>query len=444
MANQRKGVPAGWTWRDGRPRWIPSPALRAHGWKGKDLKDPLGRWLDRGASITAAQAMVEAVAAWRRGDTPFNAPAPIPAAADALSIGVLIDAYLASDELALRKDGSPRPPATAADYRRKLKRLVDTLAGYVALPDPKDKAAMAAYSAATARVRAFTVFALAPEDRGDTVRSLLYDAYRKLQRHSGVHMAFGVMSCASAWLNWCRRHRNTAIGNWAGDVARETPRGRIRIATFPELAALVTAADDMGLQAVGDAILLSLALSWSQTDILSLTWDRIVRDDKGVWRAHTGQVGRIKTGRIGGTPILSIGVRRLQAMRERTAGATVQPLRGRVIVLPRQRTRANLAEGADSHFIRKLFRQVRDEAVKTQPTLADFTYADLRDTSDTLALRGGLNDQQRAGRNLRSLKNNNDLSDRHYGEIGPEITAAGHDLLDPYVEAELRKHGVTL
>jgi hypothetical protein len=38
------GVPH-FVWRDGRPRWEPSPTLRKLGWKGRDLKDGKGTFL---------------------------------------------------------------------------------------------------------------------------------------------------------------------------------------------------------------------------------------------------------------------------------------------------------------------------------------------------------------------------------------------------------------
>jgi hypothetical protein len=38
------GVPH-FLWRDGRPRWEPSPTLRKLGWKGRDLKDGKGSYL---------------------------------------------------------------------------------------------------------------------------------------------------------------------------------------------------------------------------------------------------------------------------------------------------------------------------------------------------------------------------------------------------------------
>lgn len=50
--NLRNGL----KWRNGRPRWEPSPANRACGFSGMDLKDAAGLWLDRGGATTAADA----------------------------------------------------------------------------------------------------------------------------------------------------------------------------------------------------------------------------------------------------------------------------------------------------------------------------------------------------------------------------------------------------
>lgn len=51
-ANLRNGL----KWRDGRPRWEPSPANRAMGFAGLDLRAADGAWMDRGAAIAAADA----------------------------------------------------------------------------------------------------------------------------------------------------------------------------------------------------------------------------------------------------------------------------------------------------------------------------------------------------------------------------------------------------
>lgn len=455
MPKLRHGVPAGWQWRDGRPRWIPSPTLRKAGWKGQDLKDGRGLWLARGASIEAAQALADAAAAWRTaGDmVPAALAAAAPAGAttaaralttiDPFSIGALIDAYTSSDELTFKKNGAPRPKATVDDYRRKLKRLIDAMAGHAALPGrDATKAEHTAYAANVARVRAMSIFVLEPAEGPDGMIDPLRTAYWRLREHAGLHMAFGVLACASAWLAWCRRIKSRKIVNWAEEVDRETPPGRIKIVTFQEIAALVAAGDAMGLPEISDAIILSLDLSWSQADVLALDWSRVVQDGKGRWRADTGQDGRQKTGRVGGTPFLSLGLRRLQKIRDRQEGMKVRPLK--VIHLQRERQHAARGEAADSDYFRSQFAKVRAQAVLSTPSCSAVTFADLRDTAFTLGRQAGFTDDMTASRTLQSRANIKTLADRNYGEVGPTIADAAADLLDPYMEAELKKAGVKL
>ncbi|GCA49265.1 T5orf172 domain protein [Sinorhizobium sp. KGO-5] len=42
-------------WRDGRPRWEPSPTARSLGFKGRDLKDEEGNWLPLAEATAAAE-----------------------------------------------------------------------------------------------------------------------------------------------------------------------------------------------------------------------------------------------------------------------------------------------------------------------------------------------------------------------------------------------------
>lgn len=50
------GVPF-FVWRNGRPRWVPSPSLRRLGMRGRDLKDELGGWLELGDALNRAIAI---------------------------------------------------------------------------------------------------------------------------------------------------------------------------------------------------------------------------------------------------------------------------------------------------------------------------------------------------------------------------------------------------
>ena len=58
---------AHFVWRNGRPRWNPSPSLRSRGFKGADLKDEQGNWLALGPALAAAAAMNEAAGTTRSG-----------------------------------------------------------------------------------------------------------------------------------------------------------------------------------------------------------------------------------------------------------------------------------------------------------------------------------------------------------------------------------------
>lgn len=428
--------PAGWTWRDGRPRWIPSPTLRKAGWKGGDLKDDRGLWLARGASIDAALALNGQVQVWREGrpvEERFARFAPAGAAGggrkaerDRFSIGVLIEAFAGT------KDGTVKPspefadlrPSTQKDYRNKLKRLVDVLAGWVELPKKGDANALARYTAAVEETLADPIFILQPtEQPGGGMVDLLYDAYHQLLEHAGVNQASGVMVVARLWLNWCHKRQSRRIVNWAADVELRTPAGRLRRMTWEEIAAMVKAAEAKGYPSIADSVILGVDLSWSQTDRLKLSWDR-VRDD----RAFTGQAGRQKTGRVGGTPFLSIGRRRVATIRERQAQMAAQPTH----VLWCEDTGAPWK--AD-HY-RHVYAEIRAEAAKEVPSVADTRDQDLRDTAVTVAYDAGLDEKEIASRTLQKLDTIKALLDRHYGEIGPEVADRGRDRLDAYLEAK--------
>lgn len=449
MANQRQGVPAGWTWRatkdgGGRPRWIPSPALRTAGWKGRDLKDKHGQWLARGPSIDAADALVGAVTGWRAGQlvpAVFSASAPAGACdtpgagaapkADRLSLGALVLAWTgdpkADPVIPPAPEFAKLARATQRDYRGKLKRLLDVLAGYVSETPANTPGsnAWADYQAKLALVRAASIYTLEPREDASGMTDLLRAAYWRMHADVGKHQAHGVMAVASAWLKWCRETQSRTIQNWT-EFKRETPPGRVRVATWEEFAHLVATADKMGKQGVADAMVLAVATNWSEIDVLRLTWPRV----KGN-RAITGADGRQKTGVVGSTPILSFGVARLDQIRERHAALKVSPTT--IVHLPRQRQHAQRGPEADADYLRGQYAEVRAEAAKTLPSVASLLFADLRDTAFTIGREAGLSNAHLAGRTLQTLKSVDQLSQRHYGEITHEIGEQGLDLLETYI-----------
>ncbi len=458
---RHRDAPANWQFRarpdgTGKPRWIPSPTLRKAGWKPRDLKDATGAFLSEGLSRDAARAINHQVEAWRAGRlvaAEFAAMAPegaaetvgsvLPQAVDRLSIGRLIDAFVGVRDPATGewKDASREfaklKPSTQRGYRTSLKRGVDTLAGFVVLPAADDPDALDRYTLAVATVRASKVTILQPAETPTGMVNLLYTAYWALHDKAGVHQAYAVLAAWSAFLKWAQKHQSASIRrSWAAEVSRDTPPGRIRPLTWPEVKALVTAADAMGLPSIGDAVVLGVDLSWSQVDRLSLTWDRL-KDG----RAFTGADGRQKTGRVGGTPLTILGRARVARILERQRAMPARP------------THVLWCELTDrpwqgAHY-RSKFADVRAEAAKACPSLLvgpasdpakGAGDADLRDTAFTWMKNAGLSDDGIASRTLQSRKHIGELGDAAYGEIGPEIS-------DPAMrqfEAYLNKIGAVL
>lgn len=426
MANQRNGVPAGWHWRDGRPRWIPSPTLRKAGFKGQDLKDAKGQWLARGASIDAAEALNKAAAARRAG---LAAAAPA-ARADRRSIGALLDAHLGDPARGVPPSQEFEAVKNKADRRSKLSRMVDVLAGYVQKPGPgATPAALAAYAAAREAVRGFSIDVLEPpafEDMPDLseAQGPLYDVYWKLYNAVGQNMAHGVLSEVSIWLQWCVKRR-AIRQNWAQLVDRKTPPGRIRVGTWEEIRALIKAAEARGLYSIADSIVLGVDLSWSQTDRLNLKWPQVGAD-------YTVTGSRRKTGRKGATPLLEgLGKPRIDAIRQRQAaafGPNVKPTHVLICELT--------GKPWSPRYYRQHFAEIRDAAAKDCPSVATLLDLDLRDTAITVAKAAGLTDEQIASRSLHSLKRIKDVQDKHYVEIGQDVADAGAAKLNDYLAAK--------
>lgn len=68
------GIPY-FAWRDGRPRWVPGPHLRARGYRGVDLKDEEGQWLTLAdAKQKAMELNVNIETNSKTGDLPSPKP----------------------------------------------------------------------------------------------------------------------------------------------------------------------------------------------------------------------------------------------------------------------------------------------------------------------------------------------------------------------------------
>jgi len=400
-----------------------------------DLKDPSGRWLTDGASRDVAHRINAAVAAWRarapiditfvriapadaRMDVSDDADAPVPS--DPFCIGPLLDSWYTSAPFLRLK------PKTQAGYKKAIKRLIDTIAGYAEQAPKDDPRAQAQQARAVAQVKALHIQTLAPFETRGGIKDPLRDAYWSLHRHAGVNQAYASLAAAGSFLSWAREWRSRTIHNWASEVSRETPRGRIVTWTFDEIRQMVAVADAMGLPEVADAIILGIDLSWSQTDRLNLPWDRL-RNDK----ALTGQGGRQKTGRMGGTPLTALGRARVAIIRARHAAMAAHPTH---VIWSTRRNRPLNQDDGDTY--RRMFIRVRAEAAKTLPSVLTKTDADLRDTAFTWMDEAGMDNTLKASRTLQSRANMNNLADAHYGDINPALAEQGRVAYDTFLKTK--------
>lgn len=406
-------LPAGFAWREGRPRWIPSPSRRAAGWTATDLKDAWDRWMPEGAAIDRARAIAEAVDAWAVG-------APVPAslaaiapkgataagrsakAADPRAIQTLLDAYYASPKFA--KLGA----RTQADYRVKIERFLGAVRGKM------DRA----------RFMAMPVDALLPPAFGEGGEDVLTDAYETLQKEAGASMAAGCLASLSAWMGWLVKRKRIWATNPATTVERETPEGRIVVFEWPEILALVQAAEARGLTSIADAIVLAVDLSWSQQDLLSITWDQISAGDAPRVRHR-----RIKTGNAGNPPLLPLGRGRLEAIRARWHGQKVRPIHVLVCEL------TGRPWSADT--FRHHFAEIRAEAAKTPglEAVATKQFRDLRDTAITYCQEAGLDIPEICSRTLHSPTRAQAVIEKHYGAVGSAAADRGAAKLEAYFGA---------
>jgi hypothetical protein len=405
-------LPAGFAWREGRPRWEPSPARRAQGWKGCKLQDTWGRYLTRGPAIEKAGAIAAAVDAWAAGAAvPGTLAAIAPRGAceagkpqsvgSARSIGVLMDEYI---DTRLRR----KAPATQRDYRGKLRRFLEVLAGSA---DP----------AKVERVKALDIDVLLPPAPGEGGEFELQRAYDLLLTQTGKPMASGTLAVVGAWCGWIVKPKRLWATNPCSQVERETPDGRIVVWEWPELVALVRSADALGLASIGDAVILGVDLSWNQQDLLALTWGQVRSDGRVTGR-------RIKTNIAGSPKLLPIGLARLKAIAARRPD--VKPLPVAPVLVCELTGRKWVAD-----TFRHKFAQVRAHAAKELPTIACKRFQDLRDTAVTVGIDAGLTLEQICSRTMHDPASAQAVITKHYGAIGRDVADAGAAKLEAHFKA---------
>ncbi len=367
-------------WRDGRPRFQPSPQLRREGWKGEDLRhgpvvarpgrqpQKIGAWYtreeavvwaaDRAAAIQARRAdLAKARAGRRRAPSLTTSVTP-----DWVTIEDLFEAWSKSPRMAGGEDeGRRRRTAVAAGTRRDYRIKTRVLADF----DP-------------------TLWG-SPVDA--LTKPIVYDLYERLWKERGLATARGVIAVFSTAISWGIRKGKVRLAvNPCSQLGMETPPPRVRCLTPLEVRALVAAADRIGRPEIGDAITLGVWTGQRQSDRLAMA-DGGTLDGRRVFRQQ-------KTGAIVMIPDAPEVTARLEAMRARRREWTVQPIE---VVIDEKR-RVPFRREHYSH----VFADVRAAAVAgckdarsgswiAEPvaSLADARDQDLRDTAVTWLARSG-------------------------------------------------------
>lgn len=378
-APSRPQWPPYFKWRGGRPRWEPGPRLRRKGWKGRDLKDDAGQWLDLAGAISAADAINREV---RHGVRPRD---PV-GTRKARTCRQLYERWQASPEFRMLR------ASTQEHYRNK------------------------------AEVFLATQIDGGPETWGDAPvaalgRAALKGYWRACHEARGHAMANAVLAVVRAMLTFATDLEWIAINpGFKLKLPGVPPR---QVLWLPdECAAFVAAADRLGLAAIGDAFVVALHSGQRQGDVLALPAHLF-----GETRIRLSQLKRKARIDAPMTPTLRA---RLAAIRARRSDTTVVPLATPLILQ---------ADGTpyDRFQFNRDFRAVRTSILDAHPAAATKTFQDLRDTAVTRLALADCSMAQIAAITGHSLVSITSII-KHYLVLQPEMADSAIAKLSHWLE----------
>lgn len=393
------------SWRDGRPRFSPSPELRERGYKGKDLRHPDGRWFTKGEAVDWSANLLKDLAAESRKSkkkqiavsTPaivVTAVKPRRAARLMITVGQLYQDWqnpvtgsvkfrgLDTASEASQKEPSERAkkarPGSKPTGERGLKTPNQTVYSKNTCRDIKQKIGLIEIDHPD--IWASPVDALTQE--------VMFGVYEEMVSTRGLGQARGALAWLSVMFSWAKRRGKVTFSlnngqNPAKDLGMQNPPPRVRFGTREEINALIATADRLGMHEFGDMVVLGVWTGQRQADRLQMT-DRGLLNGRRIFRQNkTGAIVAIRE-----SPELTA---RLKASTDRRkAAGVVSPF----VILDEERW-LPFAEDGDRY--RKRFSLVRAEAARVCPSLLGkdredgrpFLESDLRDTAVTwMALAG--------------------------------------------------------
>ncbi len=452
MTRNTTALPRGLTQHhsNGSWRWTPTPERRAQGWVSTTFKNADGTRMTLGQAVDAACAINALIDDLAEGIPIHGRPWAHLAPADAVpdiplasprSIGALMDAFLASDKFKTLGAASQR------GYKTFLGRLLDGLAKEIdgdprrqKLPPSAMAQAAKRYDAAVAFARACDISELLTDDLPLQDR---YDALRKaINPRTGLpmtHLANAVMTHASGWLTWCCKHkvngRLVIPFNPALSIERKPSPGRVNPWPAETFERLCTRGRDMGWHSVIDAALMAAELSWSQADILALTYRQFIAgvaydDDGTAYEVVRVQGRRGKTLVMTHTTLTERGLALFQDIRNRwrtaAGGDNIEPAPDTPLFVvdaaPDRDSHGAVGKAWNADYFRHVFADIKQAC---EPPITAYTFADLRDTAFTECKTGGLDDHMIQSRSQHaSTKSVQQMGAKHYGAVSLETSDA--------------------
>lgn len=384
-ANLRNGL----KWRDGRPRWEPSPVNRAAGFRGVDLKTHDGAWMDRGAATSAADARtyLAAIVRQARGATEDGGKAravlrsaldrlpPLPDEPEARWRRQLV-ADLVEAGRAVLEDREPGVTDALSHGARTVNAMID---GFFA-----DREAMRRLSAGTIRnyrTQSKKLRARFGPDRADAVtRPQMRQWYLDMQREVSIATANVAIGAAGAMFRWATWQDPAWLkDNPCDKIGRDAAPGRLVFWTPDEERIFVGWCDANGYADVADAVTVCIWTGARQIDVAAVA-------DVSELMAPSWRYVPEKTKRKGQTalpgllgPVHRRAERRAQAARN---SASLRHLNAVPFLWDERHARRHTSETIGDRF-----REARKAIVAAGELPPPFLEKRLQDTRDTCVTR---------------------------------------------------------
>lgn len=280
-----KGLRNGLKWRDGRPRWEPSPANRACGFVGMDLRDHAGAWMDRGAATTAADARTQWAKVVREAkadsDRGSKARAILRATLDKLPPMPVDPIPRRQRELVadLIEHARATMEERDADPANMTGRAPRTVAAMIEayFNDPEAMRRISRGTQDAYRVQSRKLMARFGNVRVDEITlPMIRTWYLELQKEistSTANLAIGTAGAMFQWAMW--QDPQWITTSPCVGVAREQAKGRLVFWTPDEELSFVQWCDANGYEDVADAATICLWTGARQIDVCNATLDQL-------------------------------------------------------------------------------------------------------------------------------------------------------------------------